>query len=258
MGEVNNMDTVKGETLLSNLRVLFVEDEHDAREELSRFLKRRVGKLYVASNGKEGLDQFREHNPDIIITDLKMPLMDGLEMIKNIRDLGYKPSIIVLSAMSDSETILKAVNIGIVKYIIKPVDVQDLLVNMERIASDILNDSFFIEKDKKKELEQKIKGEIAHFIKIFTGKGPQNVNVFIQGKHIDIKAVGVLTLLENNLISNNRNYSLVDYNRKLLYMENKEHLEREISNAIDNRVTLVEVEPASENNLDFIKFSFIF
>ena len=68
------------DNLLANLKVLYVEDEEFHREQLGIFLKRRVGKLYLAENGKDGLNKFKELNPDIIITDLKMPEMDGIEM----------------------------------------------------------------------------------------------------------------------------------------------------------------------------------
>ena len=68
------------ENLLANLKVLYVEDEEFHREQLGIFLKRRVGKLYLAENGKDGLNKFKEFNPDIVITDLKMPEMDGIEM----------------------------------------------------------------------------------------------------------------------------------------------------------------------------------
>jgi YesN/AraC family two-component response regulator len=72
--------------LLIKYKVLYVEDDEMQRENLKIFLKRRVGKLYMAENGKEGFKVFEEQNPDIIITDLKMPVMDGIEMSKKIRD----------------------------------------------------------------------------------------------------------------------------------------------------------------------------
>ncbi|MGF7058266.1 Na-translocating system protein MpsC family protein [Brassicibacter mesophilus] len=251
--------------LISNLKVLFVEDEDFARNELSRFLKRRVGKLYVGKNGLEGLEIIKQYNPDLVITDLKMPNMDGLEMIRSARDIEYEGAIIIVSALSDSETILNAVDIGIVKYVVKPVDTEQLVSTMEAIAPNILkdklkntiiNNSLLIDKEKKQELEQKIRGEIASFIKNYTGKGPRNVQVFIQGNYIDVKAEGVLTLLEMNLISNNRNNSLVDYNRRMFYMENRDVLEQAIMSIIDSRVNLVEAECDSITNTDSLKLSF--
>ncbi|SCG82818.1 putative C4-dicarboxylate response regulator dctR [Proteiniborus sp. DW1] len=260
------MNKSNSNSLLSNIKVLFVEDEENAREELSRFLKRRVGKLYIGKNGMEGLNFIESHNPDMVVTDLKMPILDGLEMIKRARNMGYDGAIIVLSALSDSETILKAVDIGIVKYLVKPVDTDKLVDTMEQLASSILKkrlkkvvvrDSILLDKEKKQELEQKIKSEVAHFMKSYTGKGPKNVQVFIQGNNIDIKAESVLTLFENNLIINNRNHSLVDYNRRLFYMENKEILEGAIESVLNSKVELEKVEPDSFNNSDYLLFTFI-
>ena len=105
------------EDILSSITILYVEDEEFNRDELSIFFKRRTGNLIVAENGLDGLDKFKKHKPDLIITDLKMPIMDGLEMIEEIRKLGSNIPVIIISALSDSKTILKAVDIGIVKYV---------------------------------------------------------------------------------------------------------------------------------------------
>ncbi|KNF08073.1 response regulator [Gottschalkia purinilytica] len=252
--------------LLSNIRLLLVEDEELARDELSRFLKRRVGKLYIAQNGLEGLEKIKEYDPDMIVTDLKMPNMDGLEMIRTARKNGYDGAVIIVSALSDSETILKAVDVGIVKYMVKPVDTEKLILTMGDLASNILktkmnhtviDDKLLIDKDAKREIEQKIRGEIAHFIKSCTGKGPRNVQVFIQGNIISVKAEGVLTLLESTLVSNNKNNSLVNYNRRLLYLENKRLIEKSIENIVETKVNLLEIEVDSCKNFDFVKFSFL-
>lgn len=260
------MENKNGEGLSINLKVLLVEDEEFAREELSRFLKRRVGKLYIASNGMEGLKIIEEQSPDCVITDLKMPYMSGLEMASKARIGGYNAPIIVISALSDSETILNAVDIGIVKYIVKPVDTKQLVDTMELLASNILRDKFnqtvlnetvLISKDEKQKLEQKIKSEVAAFIKNHTGKGPKNVHVLIQGNNVEIKAEGVLTLLELNLISHHRNNGLVDYNRRLFYMENKEVFEHSIESVIGSKVNLVKIECDSKLNLDSINFLFL-
>ena len=78
------MDTVQ---LLKNIKILYVEDDEQAREELQDVLKRRAGKVMIAENGKQGLELYRDFLPDIILADLYMPEMDGIEMIRRIRDL---------------------------------------------------------------------------------------------------------------------------------------------------------------------------
>ncbi|MTI69204.1 MAG: response regulator [Firmicutes bacterium] len=250
--------------ILKYLKVLLVEDDVSEREELSRFLKRRVGKLHTAGDGKEGIKVFKKYKPDIIITDLRMPIMDGLEMINKLRKEGFKCSIIVLSALSDSETILKAVDKGIVKYVVKPVDTKKLLFNMKEIASNlfkdknesIIDDSFILDRQNKQKIEKNIKAKFAYFLKSYTGKGPRNVKTFIKGNNIQIIAESVLTILELSIISNNRNNSLVEYNRRLFYKENKRKLEKEIEKLIGSNVTFENIESDSKSNTDNITLSF--
>jgi len=251
---------VKSEGLLYNLKVLYVEDEEFTRNELSRFLKRRVGKLYVSHNGKEGVEIFQDQRPDLVITDLKMPVMDGLEMTRVIRNMGSNCPVIIITALSDSETIIKAVDIGIVKYIIKPVNTKELLLTMENLSKNKfkgskVNNSYFISKEEKHKFEKRIKSEIAHFIKCYTGKGPKDVQVFIKENEIEVKAVGVLTVFQKNLIANKRNFSLVDYNRRLLYIENCGVLEEKTGQILGVKPKIMKVEPDSSKNIDSITFS---
>jgi len=114
------------QNVLSQLHILYVEDELMTRNELSRFLKRRLQHLSVAENGLEALLLFENNPPDILISDLRMPDMDGLELTARIRALGYNTPIIITSALSDTETILSAVDRGIVKYLVKPIDTNKL------------------------------------------------------------------------------------------------------------------------------------
>jgi len=88
---------------LKNLTVLYVEDDDETRNQFSLFLSRIVGVLITAKDGAEGLTAYQEHHPDIIITDIKMPLMDGDEMLKHVRTLNTSIPAIVLSAFEMPE-----------------------------------------------------------------------------------------------------------------------------------------------------------
>lgn len=255
----------KDKSLLQNLKVLYVEDEDDTRHELSKIIKRRVGKLFIAKNGVEGIESFIANQPDIVVTDLKMPNMDGLEMIKEIRKVQNDTRVIIISALSDSETILNAIDIGVIKYIVKPVDTSKLVETMEGLAEDILKrdlkktkekNIFYMRKEEKQELEEKIKKEIAKFVKMNSGRGPKNIEVFIKGNKILVNANETLTLFELTLISKNKNYSLVEYNRKLFYDENKEELERSISETINMNIKLEESVIDARRKIDILTFSF--
>ena len=117
---------------LKSLHVLLVEDE----VKLSQLLKNAIGDEFftftIAHDGQEGLELFKKTSPDIIITDINMPKMSGLEMAKEIKTVDSSVPIIILSAFSETEKLLNAIDVGVVKYFIKPFDPDELL---EYIAS---------------------------------------------------------------------------------------------------------------------------
>lgn len=260
---VNNLPTNILEEILSKITILYVEDEKFNRDELSKFFKRRTGNLIIAENGLDGINKFKEFNPDLIITDLKMPVMDGLEMIKELRKLGSTVPIIVISALSDSKTILKAVDIGIVKYVVKPINLRDLLNTVHDAISNLEIKSDTSEKNgltnnlkEKSFIEKSIKSEFAHFLKKNTGKGPLDVKVFIGVKDIEIIASGILTPYEQCIIQNDANFVLIDYLREIFYMESSETLSKIISDVIKRPSTIKLVSTNSKENKDSIILNF--
>jgi two-component system cell cycle response regulator len=103
---------------LKTLKVLYVEDDPDTRKQCSDFLTRPVGTLITASNGAEGLEAFIKNRPDIVITDIMMPVMDGLTMAKEIRGIAPTVPIIVITAFEQTDYMMRAINIGIDKYVV--------------------------------------------------------------------------------------------------------------------------------------------
>jgi len=140
---------------LKTLRVLFVEDE----EKLSKLLKNAIGdnffKFSIAHDGEEGLALFKKIVPDIVITDINMPKKSGLEMAKEIKSIDSSVPIIILSAFSETEKLLKAIDVGVIKYFIKPFDPDELLeyiISLERefgIREIELRDGYTYNKTKK-------------------------------------------------------------------------------------------------------------
>jgi len=119
---------------LKTLTVLYVEDEEEIRELLSRFLRRWVGTLHVAENGQQGLEAYRALHPDVLVTDIRMPVMDGLDMAAAIREEGGDVPIIVITAYSERDYFMRSIEIGVDKYVIKPVDTDLLLQAIYRGA----------------------------------------------------------------------------------------------------------------------------
>ncbi|BBL70393.1 EAL domain-containing protein [Methylogaea oryzae] len=124
------MDTPRDDNdlrYLKTLSVLYVEDEDEIREQLAQFLQRRCAAVYTASDGRKGLDAFRRRKPDIVITDILMPVMDGLKMGAAIRELSPTTPIIITTAFEEPAYFQKAIDLGVDKYVVKPVDAGALL-----------------------------------------------------------------------------------------------------------------------------------
>lgn len=121
--------------LLKELKILLVEDE----QKLASLLKDAIGDSFysftIAHDGKEGIDLFLKLLPDIVITDIMMPNMTGLEMAKKLKDINSELPIIILSAFSDTNKLLNAIDVGIVKYFIKPFDPDELLDYIKNIVN---------------------------------------------------------------------------------------------------------------------------
>lgn len=121
--------------MLENMRVLYVEDNEDIREELAETLEFDVKELFIAENGEEGLEKFKKYKPDIVITDIKMPKMDGLKMSAEIKKISPTTPIIITTAFSDASYLIKAIEIGIDRYVTKPIDIDKLYQKLEEIAT---------------------------------------------------------------------------------------------------------------------------
>ncbi|ACM92872.1 ggdef domain protein [Nautilia profundicola AmH] len=161
---------VKPNEYLKKLTCLYVEDDENIRESFLIILNKIFKEVFVAKNGKEGLELFKKHSPDIILSDIKMPIMDGLEMSKEIKALDPDAYIILLTAFTDIEFLKKAIDLGVEGYITKPVDKKKLYHKLNFLAEIIKH---------KKEAEENLQ----LLNKIFE---EQN-DAVILAKHNDIK-----------------------------------------------------------------------
>ena len=118
---------------LKNLKVVYVEDEDMIRASVARIIKRRVKELHVGRDGQEGLELVKKYSPDIVITDIEMPIMNGLEMIKRIRE-EHKDNtpIIAMTAYQDDEHYTKLAS----AYIYKPVNASILFEAMAKYPNN--------------------------------------------------------------------------------------------------------------------------
>ncbi|MBY0541556.1 MAG: EAL domain-containing protein [Campylobacterales bacterium] len=121
-------------SILKNITILYAEDEKDLREVTHQILKGFTKKQYVAQNGQEGLELFKKYEKeiDLIITDVNMPILNGLDMVKEIKKINLNIPIIVATAFSNKEYLLEAIDIGVDKYVLKPIDIAKLLQVMSQ------------------------------------------------------------------------------------------------------------------------------
>jgi len=126
--------------LLKNFSILYVEDNDDMQNYLKSFLEDEVKEFYQAFDGKMGQDIYINKRPDIILTDINMPVMDGLEMAKLIKEVDNHQPILILSAFQDVKTLKRAINIGVDGFIAKPIDdIEKLLDTLENMALNLQN-----------------------------------------------------------------------------------------------------------------------
>jgi two-component system, OmpR family, response regulator VanR len=109
----------------NSLKILYIEDDDIARENGVEYLENYFKNIYEASNAIIALKLYEEYHPDIIITDIQMPKLNGLDFVKQIRVKDKKTQVIIITAYSDTEYLLKAVELKLVKYLIKPVKEKD-------------------------------------------------------------------------------------------------------------------------------------
>ncbi|EAK3673430.1 response regulator transcription factor [Campylobacter jejuni] len=118
------------------LIILVVEDEVKTRESMINILSERFSKVIGAQNGDEGLKKFKKFKPDLVITDIAMPIMDGLDMAREIKEISDDVPIVVLSAYSEKDRLLRSIDIGIDKYLIKPVDIEELFKVLDYLIGE--------------------------------------------------------------------------------------------------------------------------
>ena len=114
---------------ISDISVLVAEDEKQILEPMVEYLQLFFEDVYTAQDGLNAFRIYERKKPDIIITDIHMPHMDGLSMIEKIRERDQETKIIITTAHSEREKLLKAIKLHLVEYLIKPVKM-DLLKEM--------------------------------------------------------------------------------------------------------------------------------
>lgn len=123
---------------LCDLKILLCEDSDNTLHSLKNILIRRFTMVITAEDGLSGLQKYRSEKPDLIITDIRMPQVTGLEMIKKIREDDSHVKIIIISAHRDFKYLMEAIDFHISAFITKPVNISILENHLKEISADIL------------------------------------------------------------------------------------------------------------------------
>ncbi len=123
---------------LSRLHILVVEDDFLAREQMGLMLSRFAGRLTTAVDGAEGLERFKYERPDIVVTDISMPRMDGLDLAEAVKAMDKATPVVLVTAHSDTAFFLRSIAIGVDGYVVKPVEAESLLGLLARLGKGLL------------------------------------------------------------------------------------------------------------------------
>jgi len=128
--------------------LLYIEDDDGVREITLSILRRMFKESYEAKDGETGYQLYLEKKPDIIITDIRMPKMDGIALIKKIREQDQETKIIITTAFSDEKYLIEAVELNLERYIVKPLTKRNLIPALEKAVESItVEKKLFITKD---------------------------------------------------------------------------------------------------------------
>jgi DNA-binding response OmpR family regulator len=124
-------------SILENHSILYVEDEPSIRSNITEYLKSYFGSVWVGADGAEALTLYQMHHPDVLLLDINLPYMDGLSVAKEIRHTDHTTKIVMLTAHTEKEKLLKATELKLTKYLIKPVSPKDFKETMQLLAEEL-------------------------------------------------------------------------------------------------------------------------
>lgn len=133
---------------LQNYTLLFVENEIGIRENFFEYFSLIFKKVYMASDGLEAYEIYKNNKPNLIITDIKMPNMDGIELVKKIRKEDETTNIIIISAHTDTQYFLQSIPLGLIEYIVKPLNETKLEKVFEQFLLKVGTQSYTYNKEK--------------------------------------------------------------------------------------------------------------
>ncbi|WP_415396416.1 response regulator [Sulfurimonas sp. CS5] len=176
-----DINIVKLKKYASKCSVLYVEDDEIIRTQTASFLGRFFTDVVLAEDGVIGLAKYKERKFDVVITDINMPNMNGIEMIEAIKEILYTQIILVTSAHNDSEYLMKLINLDVSRFVLKPFNNKQFLYVLYKIAEELTFEN------ERKELQEEV---------VSLSKNAQII--------VDEIKIGIITIKDNEVNMANR------------------------------------------------------
>lgn len=122
---------------LKNHSILYVEDEPTVQASIAEYLNNYFGRIHLAENGKSALELFAKHQPDVLLLDIGLPDIDGLTIAEEVRKINSSSRIIMLTAYTEKEKLLKATELKLTKYLVKPVSPKTFKETLTSLAREL-------------------------------------------------------------------------------------------------------------------------
>lgn len=139
------------------ISILYVEDEHIILQSVTELLEDKVRNLYLAMNATEALELFKKHKPDVVITDIKMPGMDGLALLREIKKIKSDTKLVILTAFGKKNYLMDAITLGVDKFILKPIEESSYFQELQDLSNSIkLEKQLKLEEERRKKAQKEL------------------------------------------------------------------------------------------------------
>jgi len=122
---------------MKNYNLLYVEDDLIAIDSILYFIEKKFNKVFIANDGEEALEIINNNEIDILLLDINIPQINGLQLAKKLRDTNVNIPILFLTAHSEKEKLFKALDLKVHGYLVKPLDVSKLIVSLNKIIEEL-------------------------------------------------------------------------------------------------------------------------
>ena len=172
-----DINIVKLKEYAKDCSMLYVEDDELIRTQTASFLGRFFSNLDLAKDGAEGLQKYKDRPYDIVVSDINMPNMNGIDMITNIRELNADQIVLVTSAYNDSDNLINLINLSVTRFVLKPFNNKQFLSMIYQIAEEL-----FLKKIYAKSQQQALEAQ----------------------KIVDMIDSGILVIVDNSIVTANK------------------------------------------------------